>query len=153
MGYADETRENRGWVTGRELFDEVLDMIDTSSILMDEEGAHCHKCAARSLHDESNSSSFYKSSWFEGFLTPMPASADYTLNGKVDISRRPYRIDINSNVPPPRQEIAFTHEMLHTLNDTMKWGLSHEKLHDIAFTLSGEVIPGMQALRELNGTQ
>jgi len=150
LGQYNDEAIAMGWPTVADAFNDIACAMEDATDIMHDEDACCASCAAASrrvLNDESGEV-FHRSSWFEGRLSDMPTGPSYTLNGQVDISKRPYQVDINKNLPLPRAEIAFTHEMLHTLNDTMKWGLTHPQLHDAAVMLTGEVVPGIENLRK-----
>jgi hypothetical protein len=103
----------------------------------------CNGCAnSRVLHD---AEPFFESSWVRArFENDMPNG----LFGQVDVSRRPFEVKINRNVPLPRAQVSFTHEMLHTFDRMLKLNLPHEQIHSAAVMLVSEVLPGLNAMTQ-----
>jgi hypothetical protein len=139
----DRFAQRYGYPLVRDVFPDVLEGLEHISTVLNDGSACCSKCAADIKFDEER---FYESSWFKAALADLPTGEGRTLFGQVDMSRRPFDVKINNKLELPRAQIAFAHEALHTLDETMKWGLTHEQIHDAAVMLVGEVLPGLNAM-------
>jgi hypothetical protein len=137
-GQYDVFARSHGYIPAGDVFADILGNLDAATNMFYDGEACCASCAAKEFHDEEP---FFESSWFRARLADLPNG----LFGRVNMSRRPFDVEINRNVPQPRAEVAFAHESLHTLNEMLKWGLTHEQIHDGAFLLVSEVLPGLNA--------
>jgi hypothetical protein len=115
---------------------------------------HCTHCDGQLPHQSASmlydgEEPFYTSSWFRARFSPM-ASGEF---GVINISDRPFEIRINPEAPLPRATVSLVHEMLHAMDYMMKLGLSHEQVHNVAFMLVGEVLPGITAMKQAYGSR
>lgn len=72
------------------------------------------------------------------------------LYGFVDLSRRPFPIQLNARVLGPRKAISLIHEMLHVWCELNKIHLPHITLHQIAVGIHGDLVPVLDKINFMN---
>jgi hypothetical protein len=104
-------------------------------------GGTCAGCSKPSmyLHDEEP---FFRSSWVSARYADLP----HGLVGRVNVSARPFEVEISRSAPLPRAQVSFVHELLHTFDNMLKLNLPHEQIHNMAAMLVSEVLPGLNAM-------
>jgi hypothetical protein len=85
---------------------------------------------------------FYESNIVNAVLEPL----DGDLFGQVDVSGKPFQITINSRMAYPRVQLSFIHELLHVMTEMQKINIPHHAIHELAFLIMDEVLPGLEAL-------
>lgn len=76
------------------------------------------------------------------FETPLKSG----LFGTIRLNTTPFQIVLNETVLEPRKQVSLVHEMLHAFMELHKMhDFPHDKLHDIAVFVHGEILPVLVA--------
>lgn len=126
----------------------ALDMSTLSTLDYLTESAPFRQLDSRCDHnifeaaDELPTGTFYKSPTMVASLEPL----NQDLFGYVDVDETPFNIVLNSEVVYPRAQITLAHEILHVMDEMHKWNLSHEMIHELAITMTREILPALSKL-------